>query len=189
MCTPPSWNLKLMTSYAVPVENTLKYSLAPSALASNTLKLSLERRKKSLKFSFAPAARRKNRSFLSAHEVLPQIAPLWKNSCGCGAHGGFSDPKAAEPRSPNRLHRQLLVFHLHATTRSDTPFSQSPPPRFAAQRWSNRRRLSSFSKKKCLVELEVQADRPLQVVHQSELGLVKEYLGMSCYCAFEVSSI
>ena len=35
---PPLWNLKMMTSYAVPVENTLKFSLAPSAITSNTLK-------------------------------------------------------------------------------------------------------------------------------------------------------
>ena len=31
------WNLKMVTSYTVPVENTLKCSLAPSALAINTL--------------------------------------------------------------------------------------------------------------------------------------------------------
>ena len=34
------WNLKLMTSYTVPLQN-LNFSLAPSALALNTLKFSL----------------------------------------------------------------------------------------------------------------------------------------------------
>ena len=34
-----------MMSYAVPVEDTGKFSLAPSALASNALKFSLQRRK------------------------------------------------------------------------------------------------------------------------------------------------
>ena len=36
-CPPPPWNLKMMTSYAVPVENTLKIALAPSALPLNTV--------------------------------------------------------------------------------------------------------------------------------------------------------
>ena len=33
---PITWNLKMMTSYAVFVQNTLKLELMPSALASNT---------------------------------------------------------------------------------------------------------------------------------------------------------
>ena len=95
---PPPWNLKMMTSYAVPVENTLKFSLAPSALksnivssrgfaplwknscgrpchrpsalASNTLKSSLERRKNREILVRAFGAP-KNRSFLSVHTGLP----------------------------------------------------------------------------------------------------------------------
>ena len=42
---PPPWNLKTMTSYAVSVQSTLKFSLAPSRLASDTLKSSPSRRK------------------------------------------------------------------------------------------------------------------------------------------------
>ena len=42
---PPPWNLKMMMSYAASVQNNLKFLLAPLALASNTLKLSLRRRK------------------------------------------------------------------------------------------------------------------------------------------------
>ena len=41
----PPWNLKMLVSYAASVQNILKFLLAPSALASNTLKLSLRRRK------------------------------------------------------------------------------------------------------------------------------------------------
>ena len=37
----------MMTSYAVSVENTLNFSLAPSALASHNLKLNLECRRNS----------------------------------------------------------------------------------------------------------------------------------------------
>ena len=72
------WNLKMMTSHAVPVENILKFSLAPSTLASNTVKLSLTRKKKSRRFPFAPSVRRKIGHFLSIHAIPP---PLWKNSC------------------------------------------------------------------------------------------------------------
>ena len=39
---PPPWILKMTTPYAGSVQNTLKMSLAPSALASNNLKLSLK---------------------------------------------------------------------------------------------------------------------------------------------------
>ena len=58
---PPPWNLKMMTSYAVAVENTLKFSLAQSALASTTLKLSLQRQKNRANFRL---------SLLCAEKVL-----------------------------------------------------------------------------------------------------------------------
>ena len=48
-----------MTSYAAVLQNTLKFSLAPTALALDTLYFSLKRREKTQKFSFAPWARRK----------------------------------------------------------------------------------------------------------------------------------
>ena len=67
---PPPWNLKMMTSYAVPMENTLKFSVAPSVLASITLKLSLKRRKVAKLFVRA-FGEPKNRSLLSVHAVLP----------------------------------------------------------------------------------------------------------------------
>ena len=72
------WNLKMMTSYAVFVQNTLKFSLAPSALASNTLKLSLKRRKNREKFRLRLRRAEKQVIFVSSRG----FAPLWKNSCG-----------------------------------------------------------------------------------------------------------
>ena len=63
-----------MTSYAVPVQNTIKFSLAPSALATTTFKLSLKRRK--IAKSFVRAAR------LASLVSSRGFAPLWKNSCG-----------------------------------------------------------------------------------------------------------
>ena len=44
--TCPSWNLQKMTSYAAFLWNSLKFSLALSALAINTLEFSLKHRKK-----------------------------------------------------------------------------------------------------------------------------------------------
>ena len=40
----PHWGLKMMTSYAVPLQNTLYVWLAPSALPMITPKFSLNRR-------------------------------------------------------------------------------------------------------------------------------------------------
>ena len=48
-----------MTSYAAFLRNILKISLAPWALAINTLKISLKRREKTQKVSFAPSERQK----------------------------------------------------------------------------------------------------------------------------------
>ena len=53
-----------MTSYAAVLQNTLKFSLAPSALALYILYFSLKRREKTQKFSFAPSARRKMVDYL-----------------------------------------------------------------------------------------------------------------------------
>ena len=47
---PPPWNLKKMTSYAAVLKNTPNFSLAPSALALDTLYFSLKRRKKRKNF-------------------------------------------------------------------------------------------------------------------------------------------
>ena len=55
-CLPP-WNLKIVTLNAVSVLNTLNFSLALLALASDTLKISLKTSKKSRNISFAPLAR------------------------------------------------------------------------------------------------------------------------------------
>ena len=65
------WNLKMMTSHAVPMENTLKFSLAPSTLASNTVKLSLTRKKKIAKISVRAFGAPENRSFF----VNPRDSP------------------------------------------------------------------------------------------------------------------
>ena len=66
-----------MTSYAAVLQNTLKFSLAPSALALVTLYFSLKRREKRKKFSFAPSARRKMVDFLYG---VPKTCRLFKAS-------------------------------------------------------------------------------------------------------------
>ena len=71
-----------MTSYAVPVETTLKFSLAPSALASNNLKFRLKRRKIA-KICVRAFGAPKNRSVLSVRAVLP---PSGKIPAGAHAH-------------------------------------------------------------------------------------------------------
>ena len=77
-----------MTSYAAFLQNTLKFSLAPSALVLDTLYFSLKRREKTQKFSLAPSARRKMVNFLYGAEnastflSVGGFAPLWKNICG-----------------------------------------------------------------------------------------------------------
>ena len=53
-----------MTSYAAVLQNILKFSLAPTALALDTPYFSVKRREKTQKFSFAPSARRKMVIFL-----------------------------------------------------------------------------------------------------------------------------
>ena len=58
----PYWNLKMMTSYAASVQNTLKFSLVP----------------KIAQFSFAPSVRRKIGHFCQS----TRFDPLWKKSCG-----------------------------------------------------------------------------------------------------------
>ena len=52
--TCPPLEFEKMTSYAAVLQNTLKFSLAPTALALDTLYFSLKRREKTQKFSFAP---------------------------------------------------------------------------------------------------------------------------------------
>ena len=61
---PTPLEFEKMTSYAAVLRNTLKFSLAPSALALATLYFSLKPREKTQKFSFAPSARSKVVDFL-----------------------------------------------------------------------------------------------------------------------------
>ena len=70
----PSWNLKKMTSYAAFLRNALTFSLSLSALAINTLKVSLKRRKKAQNFRL--------RNFYRCWG----FCPLWK--IFCVAHDG-----------------------------------------------------------------------------------------------------
>ena len=56
---PPPWNLKMMTSYVVPLKITPNFSLAPASLALNTPKYRLKRRKIAIIFHFLPPAREK----------------------------------------------------------------------------------------------------------------------------------
>ena len=98
----PPWNLKMMTSYAVPVENTLEFVLAPSALASNTFKLSLKRRKIA-KISVRAFGAPKNRSFLSVHAGLPPSGKIPAGAHGFGAMPRFQIKFCSEhPRITNR---------------------------------------------------------------------------------------
>ena len=83
---PRIW--KKMTSYAAVLQNTLKFSLAPSALAINTLCFTLKRRKKRKSFRLR-LRRAENGHFFArrAENVLTFLsvggfAPLWKNFCG-----------------------------------------------------------------------------------------------------------
>ena len=66
---PHPWNLKIMASYAVSVQNTLKFLLASSALASITLKVSLKRRKNRENFRLR-LRRTEKRPILSVPEIL-----------------------------------------------------------------------------------------------------------------------
>ena len=54
----PPWNLKMMPSYVVPLQNTLNFSLAPSALGTIPLKFSLKRHKIAKFKLFALSARK-----------------------------------------------------------------------------------------------------------------------------------
>ena len=63
---PPPLEFEKMTSYAAVLQNYLKFSLAPSALALDTLYFSLKCLEKRLKFSFAPSARRNRSIFCTA---------------------------------------------------------------------------------------------------------------------------
>ena len=78
---PHPWNLKIMASYAVSVQNTLKFLLASSALASITLKVSLKRRKNRENFR-SRLRRAKNRPCSRDHAGLPPCGKI-----RAGAHG------------------------------------------------------------------------------------------------------
>ena len=83
--TCPPWNLKKMTSYAAVLQNALKFSLAPSALAIDALYLSLKRRKKRKNFrkmvDFWYGAPKTCRFF----NVLVVLPPSGKISAGAHA--------------------------------------------------------------------------------------------------------
>ena len=64
----PSLEFEKMTTYAAVLQNTLKFSRALLVLALDILYFSLKRREKTQKFSFAPSARRKGRSFVRRAE-------------------------------------------------------------------------------------------------------------------------
>ena len=66
----------MMTSHAVLVQNTTK-----SALASNTLQLSLKRRKNLKKFC-SRFWHAEKYVILSVHARFPPCSPIWKSSCG-----------------------------------------------------------------------------------------------------------
>ena len=65
----PPWNLKVMTSYVLPQQITLIFSLAPSALAIIAPKVSLKRRKITKILTFCPQ-RAKNRQYFPTQFAL-----------------------------------------------------------------------------------------------------------------------
>ena len=71
----PPLEFEKMTSYAAVLQNILKFSLAPSALAIDTLYFSLKCHEKTQQFSFAPWARRKMIDFLYG---APKTCQLFK---------------------------------------------------------------------------------------------------------------
>ena len=119
---PPPWNLKMITSYDVPVENTLRFSLAPSALPSNTLKFSLKRRNRE-NFSSRLRRAKKYVIFVSPRGFAP---PLWKNSCGRPCSCTQSVPACHDRVSTTTQHVHgfsiphavLLSQHVHVHTRT-----------------------------------------------------------------------
>ena len=97
---PPPLEFEKMTSYAAVLQNTLKFSLAPSALAIYTLNFSIKRREKTQQCSFAPSARRKMVDFLYGApktcwvcKVSVTLSPSGKISVG--AHDSEEDGVAA----------------------------------------------------------------------------------------------
>ena len=84
------WNLKMMTSYAVFVQNTLKLSLALWALASNTLTFSLKRRKNRENFR---SRRRRAVSNTPLFPVHGSLSP--SEQIPAGDHGRKASPMGA----------------------------------------------------------------------------------------------
>ena len=84
----PPLEFEKMTSYAAVLQNTLNFSLAPSALATDTLYFSLKRRKKRNNFRLRLRRAQKWLFFVRRAENLSTFlsvsgfAPLWKNFCG-----------------------------------------------------------------------------------------------------------
>ena len=77
-CPQPSWNLKKMTSYASLLWNTLKFSLAPSALKIKTLTQSLKCGKSAKNFLLRLWRTEKQSTFLG----VVGFAPFRKIFCG-----------------------------------------------------------------------------------------------------------
>ena len=85
----PPLEFEKMTSYAAVLQNTLKFSLAPTALAIDTLYFSLKRAKKCKIFRLRLWRVEKMVDFLYGAPKTCQLfkmsvvlPPLWKNFCG-----------------------------------------------------------------------------------------------------------
>ena len=93
---PPPLEFEKMTSYAAVLQNTLNFSLAPSALALHTLYLSLKRRKKKRKNFRLRLRRAKKWSifFVRRAENVSAFSKCWwfchpphSGKISAGAHG------------------------------------------------------------------------------------------------------
>ena len=107
---PPPWNLKKVRSYAAVLQNTPKFSVAPSALAIDTLYFTLKRREKrkmfrlrlwrAEKWSILGTARQKTCQLFNVLVVLPPSGKI-----PAGAHGSGT---VYWRSAPDKAHVDLL---------------------------------------------------------------------------------
>ena len=123
----PPLEFEKMTSYAAVLQNTLKFSLAPSALPLDTLCFSLKRREKTQKFSFAPSARRKMVDLLYG---APKTCRLFKVSV-------ILPPLEKFLRAPMTISGLLLQFPFPKQRYCVTPATHSMGDYLLALIWTS----------------------------------------------------
>ena len=119
----PPLEFEKMTSYAAVLQNTLKFSLAPSALAIYTLYFSLKRAKKrknfrlrlrrAEKWSIFCTARRKRVNFLKRRWFCPPLEKFLRAPIG----GGLSYV-GGQSRRKGQCRRECKVAVEHQSSRA-----------------------------------------------------------------------